>query len=95
MPQNLIKSFAKLIEFYKTDMPNDDEDVMKFMKYNANTCLNNLGYENKYEVYEIDINPIVLNGLSTETKSHDVFSTKGNGYQKGKYEELQDEDFII
>jgi tagaturonate reductase len=32
MPQNLIKSFAKLIEFYKTDMPNDDEDVMKFMK---------------------------------------------------------------
>lgn len=71
------------------------DDVIKFMKYNANTCLNNLGYENKYEVYEIDINPIVLNGLSTETKSHDVFSTKGNGYQKGKYEELQDEDFII
>ena len=32
MPQNLIKSFAKLIEFYKTDMPNDDEDVMRFMK---------------------------------------------------------------
>ena len=71
------------------------DEVIKFMKYNANTCLNNLGYENKYEIYEIDINPIVLNGLSTETKSHDVFSTKGNGYQKGKYEELQDEDFII
>ncbi len=32
MPQNLIKSFAKLIEFYKTDMPNDDEKVMEFMK---------------------------------------------------------------
>ena len=32
MPQNLIKAFAKLIEFYKTDMPNDDEDVMRFMK---------------------------------------------------------------
>lgn len=31
-PQNLITSFAKLIEFYKTDMPNDDEKVMKFMK---------------------------------------------------------------
>ena len=47
------------------------------------------------EVTTPTINPIVLNGLSTETKSHDVFSTKGNGYQKGKYEELQDEDFII
>lgn len=32
MPQHLIMSFAKLIDFYKTDMPNDDEKVMKFMK---------------------------------------------------------------
>ncbi len=45
MPQNLIKSFAKLIEFYKTDMPNYDEKVMEFMKNSdikailANTAL--------------------------------------------------------
>lgn len=32
MPQNLITSFAKLIMFYKTDMPNDDAKVMEFMK---------------------------------------------------------------
>lgn len=32
MPENLLTSFAKLIEFYKTDMPNDDEKVMEFMK---------------------------------------------------------------
>ncbi|MBQ8551468.1 MAG: tagaturonate reductase [Clostridia bacterium] len=32
MPQNLIMSFAKLIAFYKTDMPNDDAAVMEFMK---------------------------------------------------------------
>lgn len=32
MPENLLLSFAKLIEFYKTDMPNDDEKVMDFMK---------------------------------------------------------------
>ena len=70
-------------------------EVIKFMKYNANTALENLGYESKYDVKENYINPIVLNGLSTETKTHDFFSTKGNGYQKGKYEELQDEDFII
>lgn len=31
-PENLMLSFAKLIEFYKTDMTNDDEKVMAFMK---------------------------------------------------------------
>ena len=32
MPETLILAFAKLIEFYKTDMPNDDAKVMEFMK---------------------------------------------------------------
>ncbi len=31
-PENLLFSFKKLIEFYKTDMPNDDEKIIKFMK---------------------------------------------------------------
>ena len=31
-PKNLLLSFAKLIEFYKTDMPNDDEKIIEFMK---------------------------------------------------------------
>lgn len=31
-PETLIFSFAKLIEFYRTDMTNDDPDVVKFMK---------------------------------------------------------------
>ena len=32
MPEKLLFSFARLIEFYKTDMPNDDKDVVEFMK---------------------------------------------------------------
>lgn len=32
MPATLIFSFAKLIDFYKTDMTNDDKDVTSFMK---------------------------------------------------------------
>ncbi len=32
MPETLIFSFAKLIDFYRTDMTNDDEDVVAFMK---------------------------------------------------------------
>ncbi|HBE9443738.1 ribonucleoside-diphosphate reductase subunit beta (Ribonucleotide reductase small subunit) [Clostridioides difficile] len=70
-----------------------EKEVVNFLKYNANRALENLGFE---KLYSVDaINPIVLNGLSTETKTHDFFSTKGNGYQKGVYEELEDEDFII
>ena len=69
------------------------DEVITFLQYNANRALENIGFEDYYKVDEI--NPIVLNGLSTETKSHDFFSTKGNGDQKGIYEELEDEDFII
>ena len=36
MPETLLFSFAKLIEFYKTDMVNDAPDVAEFMK-NAST----------------------------------------------------------
>lgn len=32
MPETLIFAFAKLIEFYKTDMPQDDPAVIEFMK---------------------------------------------------------------
>jgi len=32
MPETLIFSFAKLIAFYRTDMTNDDEEIVKFMK---------------------------------------------------------------
>lgn len=75
---------------------NLQEQVVKFMQYNANTAFTNLGFDKRFEeVTERDINPIVLNGLSTETKTHDFFSTKGNGYQKGVYEQLEDEDFIF
>ena len=70
-----------------------EDEVINFLKYNANRALENLGFDEYYNVNPI--NPIVLNGLSTETKTHDFFSTKGNGYQKGVYEELTDEDFII
>lgn len=70
-----------------------EEQVINFLRYNANSALTNLGFEEFYKVEPV--NAIVLNGLSTETKTHDFFSTKGNGYQKGIYEELEDDDFIF
>lgn len=99
LKDNVYKIFKNLMDNeieYTKKIYNESglvEEVIIFLQYNANRALENLGFDKYYEVEEI--NPIVLNGLSTETKSHDFFSTKGNGYQKGIYEELEDEDFII
>lgn len=68
-------------------------DVKKFIRYNANKALMNLGFEPHFE--DEEINPIVLNGLSTKTKSHDFFSMKGNGYKKATVEPVRDEDFYF
>ncbi len=39
MPETLLFSFAKLIDFYKTDMTNDDPDVVAFMKNNDTAAI--------------------------------------------------------
>lgn len=68
-------------------------DVKIFVRYNANKALMNLGFDPVFE-YE-EVNPVVLNGLNTETKTMDNFSMKGNGYQKMKSESLRDSDFYF
>jgi ribonucleoside-diphosphate reductase beta chain len=68
-------------------------DVKIFVRYNANKALMNLGFDPIYP-YE-EVNPVVLNGLNTETKTMDNFSMKGNGYQKMKSESLKDSDFYF
>ena len=32
MPQTLLKAFGALLKFYRTDMANDDAEVMEFLK---------------------------------------------------------------
>ena len=45
MPKTLLFAFAKLIEFYKTDMPKDDADVVEFMRtHNTAEILANSEY---------------------------------------------------
>ncbi|MDR1138947.1 MAG: class 1b ribonucleoside-diphosphate reductase subunit beta [Clostridiales bacterium] len=69
------------------------EDVQRFVRYNANSALKNLGIPPYFPTDEV-INPIVLNGLKTDTKHHDFFSVKGNGYVKSiNVEKLTDDDF--
>ncbi|UGQ16762.1 class 1b ribonucleoside-diphosphate reductase subunit beta [Borrelia sp. RT5S] len=65
-----------------------------FVRYNADKALMNLGFDPIFNIKDVDVNPLVLNGLRTHTKTHDFFSTKGNGYIKPmRVEVLQDDDF--
>ena len=70
------------------------EEVKVYIQYNVNYAQCRALREPLFQTTEQDINPIVMNGISTETKNHDFFSTKGNGYIKTtKVEALQDSDF--
>lgn len=90
--EELYEQEIALIEqiYDKVDL---SHDVKIFVRYNANKALMNLGFDNFFE-YE-EVNPVVLNGLNTETKTMDNFSMKGNGYQKMKSEALADDDFYF
>ena len=69
-------------------------DVKEYVKYNANKALMNLGFEEEFEIKEV--NPIVLNGLNVETTQHDFFSKKSTNYEKAlEVIHLHDEDFKI
>ncbi|MGG6310194.1 class 1b ribonucleoside-diphosphate reductase subunit beta [Paenibacillus macerans] len=68
------------------------DEVKAFLRYNANKAFMNLGLEPPFE--EEEINPIVFNGIRTDTKQHDFFSKKGNGYVRAlNVEPLTDDDF--
>lgn len=69
------------------------EDVMVFLRYNANKALQNLGFEPVFEDTAEDVNPIVMNGLSTTSSVHDFFSSVGNSYLVGKVEAMKDSDY--
>lgn len=69
------------------------EDVKTFMRYNGNKALMNLGLEPLFDDTADDVNPIIMNGISTGTANHDFFSAVGNGYLLSQVEEMNDEDY--
>lgn len=71
------------------------EQVKTFLRYNANKALMNLGFEPLFPDTEEDVNPIVMNGISTGTVNHDFFSQVGNGYLLGEVEAMNDTDYEI
>ena len=70
------------------------EEVKVFMRYNANKALQNLGFVPFYDDGTAEhVNPIVMNGLSTNTTNHDFFSQVGSGYLMGHVEAMEDDDY--
>ncbi|MGX6970789.1 class 1b ribonucleoside-diphosphate reductase subunit beta [Vagococcus bubulae] len=71
------------------------EEVKTFLRYNANKALMNLGMDPLFPDTANDVNPIVMNGLSTGTSNHDFFSQVGNGYLLGTVEAMENDDYLI
>ncbi|MGV3161507.1 class 1b ribonucleoside-diphosphate reductase subunit beta [Corynebacterium sp. 32222D000AT] len=70
------------------------EDVKRFLRYNANKALNNLGYEGLFPADETRVSPSILSSLSPNAdENHDFFSGSGSSYVIGKAEETTDDDW--
>ncbi|NKE08674.1 MULTISPECIES: class 1b ribonucleoside-diphosphate reductase subunit beta [Kocuria] len=70
------------------------EEVKKFLHYNANKALNNLGYEALFPKEMTDVSPAILSALSPNAdENHDFFSGSGSSYVIGKAVNTDDEDW--
>ncbi len=70
------------------------EDVKKFLRYNANKALMNLGYESLFPPESTDVNPAILAALSPNAdENHDFFSGSGSSYVIGDIEDTEDDDW--
>src|SRR5690606_25424042 len=70
------------------------EDVKKFLNYNANKALMNLGYEAMFPSTVTNVNPAILASLSPNAdENHDFFSGSGSSYVIGKAVSTEDEDW--
>lgn len=82
---------------YTEDLYDDlgwTEDVKRFLRYNANKALNNLGYEALFPADECRVSPAILSALSPNAdENHDFFSGSGSSYVIGKAENTTDDDW--
>lgn len=70
------------------------EDVKKFLKYNANKALMNLGFDPLFTREDATASAAVMSALSPNAnENHDFFSGSGSSYVIGKAEETDDDDW--
>jgi ribonucleoside-diphosphate reductase beta chain len=70
------------------------EDVKKFLHYNANKALMNLGFDALFPKETTNVSAAILSALSPNAdENHDFFSGSGSSYVIGKHEATEDEDW--
>ncbi|WP_350304859.1 class 1b ribonucleoside-diphosphate reductase subunit beta [Photorhabdus viridis] len=96
-------AFSLLLDLYENEVKYTEElygivgwteDVKKFLHYNANKALMNLGYEALFPPETTNVSPAILSALSPgANENHDFFSGSGSSYVIGKVINTEDEDW--
>ncbi|MBB5914173.1 ribonucleoside-diphosphate reductase beta chain [Nocardia transvalensis] len=70
------------------------EEVLPFMRFNANRALGNLGYEPMFDPEDCRVDPAILAALDPGAgENHDFFSGSGSSYVIGKQQQTEDADW--
>lgn len=105
MEQMEIKEFAVtlLFDLYDNEVKYTEslydsvgltEDVKKFLHYNANKALMNLGFDPMFPADTTNVSASILSALSPNAdENHDFFSGSGSSYVIGKAIATEDEDW--
>jgi ribonucleoside-diphosphate reductase beta chain len=98
-------TFDLLLELYENEVKYTadlyDEigltaDVKKFLHYNGNKALMNLGFDPLFPKDECEVSPAILAALSPASdENHDFFSGSGSSYVIGKHEATTDDDWAF
>jgi ribonucleoside-diphosphate reductase beta chain len=72
------------------------EDVSRFLGYNANKALMNLGFEAVFGPEQTAVSPAILASLAPDAdENHDFFSGSGSSYVIARSVETEDEDWAF
>jgi ribonucleoside-diphosphate reductase beta chain len=93
----LLYDLYEIEEEYAQELYDDlglTADVKKFLKYNANKALMNLGFDPLFPKEATDVSATILSALDPNAgENHDFFSGSGSSYVIGNSEETEDEDW--
>jgi ribonucleoside-diphosphate reductase beta chain len=93
----LLYDLYEIEEEYAQELYDDlglTADVKKFLKYNANKALMNLGFDPLFPKEATDVSATILSALDPNAgENHDFFSGSGSSYVIGDSVETEDEDW--
>lgn len=92
----LLDLYANEVEYTRSiyDPLGWAEDVQKFLRYNANKALQNLGFDAIFPADDCAFHSAVMTSLNPAgDENHDFFSGSGSSYIIGKAEQTTDEDW--